>query len=140
MEEEIKVKKFSGELEDYPTWKREFTNKMGIKDLADFMLDPHPNPPSKQATADEKEAHNKKMKKLYNYIMIALDDKTAEAIEASAVRPGDGLGAWKAVLAKFERKDSLRMASLRAELARTTLEEGGDGLDPQQDSSAELGP
>ena len=65
MEEEIKVKKFSGELEDYPTWKREFTNKMGIKDLADFMLDPHPNPPGKQATADEKEAHNKKMKKLY---------------------------------------------------------------------------
>ncbi len=110
MDEETKVKKFSGKHEDYSSWKRDFVQKMGIKDLSDFMMDPHPNPPAQNAAADVIRAHNKKLAKLYNYILLAIDDKTAESIELS-VPIGNGLEAWKAVLAKFERRDPLRMDS-----------------------------
>jgi hypothetical protein len=125
MEEENKIKKFTGLQADYPSWKREFTAKMIIKELGDFMIDPHPNPPAQNAAADVVRAHNKKMAKLHSYVLLAVDERTADAIDLT-VQPGDGLGAWKAVRALFERTDALRMANARAELGRCRLEEGGD--------------
>ncbi len=89
------------------------------------MLDPHPNPPAQNAAADLIRALAKKMAKLHSYILLAVDERTADAIEVS-VAPGDGLGAWKAVRALYERTDTLCMANARAELGRTRLEEGGD--------------
>jgi len=124
MEEDTKVKRFSGKPEDYTLWKREFLAKLTIRDLAKYLQSPFPgvvDPKDNVAVA----SHIRKLGKTYSYIMLAVDERTADAIEVST-KLGDAPTAWKVVRDLFERTDTLSMANARAELYKTKLEEEGD--------------
>ena len=113
---EIELAKFSGCAEDFGTWKRNFFSMMVIKDL-DYVLD--------FSEKEEKKASYKKDNtKVYAFIQLSVDPQTAITLDTRC--RGDGTKAWNTLSEMFERKDRLRIASLRTELENIRLEDGGD--------------
>jgi len=133
MDEKVTMRKFSGKQEDFRAWKRSFMAAMTIKGLSGILLtdkDPEPTEPD---NADEtaKEAHKinllkytEQNVKLFAYLCLTVDDRTAGILESKCNR--DGWQAWQVINEIFERKDLLRMANLRIELGNVRLDEGGD--------------
>jgi hypothetical protein len=81
--------------------------------------------PKIEGTIAEKEAIEENHYRLWGFLMTYLDARTADTIETTCTK-GDGGAAYQAMIAIFERPDTLRMANLRAELARVKLHEGGN--------------
>ena len=111
----LNITKFTGRAEDFGEWKRNFHSTMVIKDL-DYVLD--------DKDAKTKANFAKDNGKVFAFIQLSVDPQTSITIDTRA--KGDGQAAWGVLLEMFERKDRLRVASLRAELENTRLEEGGD--------------
>ena len=105
MTDKFKIRRFTGKHEDFHSWKREF---MVIKDL-DHIIEK--DPPGEEVDGEVLEKYNKLNKKLYSYLTVSLDERTARALDVT--HKGDGHKAWKELNQIFEGNDKLRMASLR---------------------------
>jgi len=119
MDEGRGLKIFSGQIEDYPVWKRGFLAFLTIKGLDDLLEK------NEAAKGEDTEDFRINSRKLYAYIISAVDERTADSIE-SRVPYGDGSAAWKIVRQLYERVDTLNIANLRTELAQIKLSEDRD--------------
>ena len=107
----IKLRKFNGATEEYSSWKRDLFSSMTIKGLGDIVKaleDPMPTEDNKKAEYKNRNAL------LYAYLVLALDDANARAVEISANE--DGWKAWQIIKQKYERTDMLRRVLLRMKL------------------------
>ncbi|MHB1946432.1 MAG: reverse transcriptase domain-containing protein, partial [Metallibacterium sp.] len=116
-EDIMKITRFSGRAEDYADWKRNFRALMMIKKLGPVLS---LNPTNEKTPDNWKEMNES----VYAHMTLAIDTKTAQILEARA--RDDGNKAWGILNDLFEKKDKLRAASLRVELANIRLLEGGD--------------
>jgi len=94
--EKIEITKFTGWAENFSAWKRSFDALLTIKDL-DYVL--------KEKVDKSKNKFAKDNSKVYAYILLSMNLQTVNM---------------------YERKDKLRIASLRAELDSLRLDEGDD--------------
>src|SRR5258708_33846932 len=124
MGDKVKFNKFSGQTEDYPRWKRDFTNSMVIKELGHIVLSKKDPKPDNDETEEVKRNYGRQNAKFYAYLCLSLDEKNAELIDSKC--DNDGYFTWTTLRGLYERKDLLRMANLRIELANTQLDEGED--------------
>ena len=112
----FKLRKFSGKIEDYQSWQRDFVAVMRFKGLLYIIKadqEPTPNDDSK------KEEYKERNGTLYSYLVLSLDDTNARSIEIDCYE--NGWKAWRKITSKYQRRDKLRAISLYLELCTTRL-------------------
>jgi hypothetical protein len=83
--EELKIKKFSGRAEDFRTLKRQLKAALGWKDLGEYISNNPPQAPGQGAEAAEKKKFKDENHKVYSYLMLILDERSAIHIKDSVV-------------------------------------------------------
>ena len=82
-EDTLNPKTFSGKADEYLSWKRNFQANMGIRGLSDLMKMPAPLEP-RSDKEKELQLWITKKEKLYNLIILSVDNKTADVVESKA--------------------------------------------------------
>ena len=111
-EASIKIKEFSGLMEDFPAWRRQFKNAMVIANLQEIVGEAAPVVPQ---DVGEQGKLARKQARVYAHLLNAMDAKNAEYVENHA-REGSGFEAWTAINAKYDLKDVFTIGRVRNEL------------------------
>ena len=117
----LKVRKFSGRLEDYKQWRRELMAVLTLKDLG-YLFKTGTLPVGANATKKEEIIEDNE--KAYAYIYLSVDPKTALQLDIEA--QNNGFDSLKFLDKKYGQTSLLHMANLRTSMANMRLEEGGD--------------
>lgn len=117
---DIKIRKFSGRTEDFSAWRREFIAVMVLKKHIGLLKEKTKANAQKTFQNDFDDLNNE----IYSLLIRALDNQNGAWLETKC--ESDGYTAWKFLLEKYDRRDPIKAASLRIELANIKMEEDGD--------------
>jgi len=128
-DEFTQFKKFAGDANDFPRWKRDFFARMELKDL-DYVLELAEikevllKGKAEKVSEEEKELLEDN-KRVWSYLCISIDTKVIEKLSGCAK---NGNAAWKKLLAIYEArtKDPSRLLELRNKLFRMKFKIGDD--------------
>src|SRR4051812_27221428 len=109
---------FSGEEEDFESWKSSMISKLVIKKIWNVVS-------GAQARTAENEIQWDEANHLgFAYITQSLDRNNKSIITREDSNKLDGTKAWVRLLDMFERRNRLGLISLRHELAMTKMKKG----------------
>lgn len=117
----VKIQQFSGNREDFDTWKRTFMAIASIEGCTDLLRPNYAIPVGADANeiANNKKAHDRTSAKLYGLLITALDPDNQKIAEAKHLF--DGWNAWKNLLDIYEKKDPIHGFHLHEQLLLTKL-------------------
>ena len=95
------IKRFTGQHEDYATWKGNFLANITLKDLDMILSDEYKIPKGREALTK----YNRDIVKLYSYICLCVDQQTADIIELESNR--NGVKAWRQIQDMYEQQNPL---------------------------------
>jgi gag-polypeptide of LTR copia-type len=121
-ETNIKVKEFSGNSEDFHSWSRQFRNAMVIANLQEIIGNVAPVVPADEGP---KAVLARKQARVYSYIMMNMDSKTAEFLENHSTE-FNGYEAWTALKGRFTFADVFTIGKVRSQLENIELMEDDD--------------
>ena len=119
----MKIKAFTGKAIDWLPFKAKFKAMLEEKDpkLLDFVLEPVVKPKKKE----EREAWVRMNRMLYAKLIL-FTEGAANGLVEQFEEERSGLGAWLALVAKYEVKSQVQKGALMRELIRSELESGED--------------
>lgn len=111
---------FNGARENWSRWKMKFTALLIHYDMTDFIMS---KVPDDSAAEDVKDQWVSKNRKLWSTLVLYTESTAAAIVQGCYM---DGIGAWRALLKKYEAQDMESMLTLQGELYECKLGKNED--------------
>ena len=114
--------RFNGNPRDFTLWKARFEGALDELELFDVAVGNDTRP---RAAGNERDEWDKKNRKLYQLLMKALDDTTAQRVQAD-VADRDGVAAWDRTNSIVMGNSTLTLNMVMLELLQLKCADDGD--------------
>ena len=116
--------RYSGNARDFRLWTARFEGALDQLDLLEIA----DGTTKRTGSDDQKAAYDKKNRKLYQLLLKALDDTTAQRVQAD-VTPRDGYEAWQRTIELIRGSSTLTLNMVMLELLQLKCDDDGDVIE-----------